>query len=68
MRSEAFSAAKLAALRKRKGMSQRDLAKLVSISQAQVAELERGRRQPTLEVADRIASALGVPLSELSSA
>lgn len=65
-RTESFSAAKLVALRKSRDISQRDLAKSASVSQAQIAELERGRRQPTINVAERIAKALGVSVGDLS--
>ena len=65
-RTESFSGAKLVALRKSKAISQRDLAKSTNVSQAQIAELERGKRQPTVDVAERIASALGVTVRELS--
>ena len=65
-RTERFSAEKLTAFRKAKNISQRDLAKLTGISQAQIAELERGRRQPTLDVAERMAIALDVGIAELS--
>lgn len=65
-RTEGFSAPQLVALRKAKDISQRDLAKTIGVSQAQVAELERGKRQPTIEVAERIARALEVNLAELS--
>lgn len=65
-RTERFSAEKLAALRRQKDISQRDLAKATAISQAQIAELERGKRQPTVDVAERIANALGVGVAGLS--
>ena len=64
-RTERFSAEKLATLRKQKDISQRDLAKAAAISQAQVAELERGKRQPAVDVAERIAAVLGVGIGEL---
>jgi transcriptional regulator with XRE-family HTH domain len=65
-RNEHFSAEKLIALRKRKKISQRELAKLAAISQAQVAELERGKRLPTVDVAERISRALDVGNEDLS--
>jgi len=65
-RTEGLSAVRLEALRRQKNLSQRELARLTNISQAQVAELERGKRQPTVEVAERIAGALGVNLGDLS--
>jgi transcriptional regulator with XRE-family HTH domain len=65
-RSEHFAADRLVDLRNAKSLSQRDVARLAGISQAQVAELERGKRQPTVEVAERIAAALGIAVSDLA--
>ena len=64
-RTEGFAAHRLVALRTAKSISQRDLARSINISQAQIAELERGRRQPTVDVAERMATALGVSLQDL---
>lgn len=46
-----------------RGLSQRDLAKLLGMSQPQVARLERGDVNPTLETLTRVAAALDVEVS-----
>ena len=51
--------------RVRKGLSQEALAEAADIHHTYVGLLERGRRRPTIEVADRIARALGRSLSTM---
>lgn len=53
-------------LRKLKGWSQEDLALNSDINKNYISDLERGRRNPTLVVMERIAIALDIPLSELT--
>ena len=52
-------------LRKQKGMSQEDLALESGVNKNYLSDLERGERNPTLKVLDKLASSLGVTLSEL---
>ena len=51
-------------LRKRKGLSQRDLARLVGVSQAQISLHEKGKDLPRPAVRIRYALALGVTLED----
>lgn len=51
--------------RARKGLSQEALAEAAGIHHTYVGLVERGERQPTLDVADRLARALGKKLSAL---
>lgn len=55
----------IADLRKSKNMSQGDLASQTGISQVMVGKYERGDAIPSIEVAKRIADALGVSLDYL---
>ena len=56
----------LAEIRKRKGMTQAQLADLAGITRVSVARYETTDREPNLTTARRIARALGVSLSELT--
>ena len=60
-----FSPSRLRTLREAKGLTQRDLAALSDVSQPAVAMYESGDRCPTLEIAARLARALGVRIEEL---
>jgi len=53
--------------RKRKGLRQIDLAKMVGIFQSELSEIERGIRKPSVYLAKKIAKALGVGLDDLFS-
>jgi transcriptional regulator with XRE-family HTH domain len=53
------------AVRERQGVSQEKLAERAEIDRTYVSMIERGKRQPTLEVANRIADALSMRLSEI---
>lgn len=55
-----FNPARLSELRKSKGLTQRALAKVAGISQALVAELERGKHPPSRASLDKIAAAMNV--------
>ena len=57
--------ARLRTLRKAKGLSQVQLSKAVGVSQNAISLIERGRGYPTIETADAIAQALGVPIEDL---
>lgn len=57
----------VAQARKRRGLSQRELARLVDRSEAWVSQVERGvRRIDRMSVLEHLASVLGVPLTELA--
>lgn len=51
----------------REGLSQETLAEEAGIHRTYVGLLERGKRKATIDVADRLATALGVKLSTLIS-
>jgi transcriptional regulator with XRE-family HTH domain len=56
----------LKALREAKGMTQVNLAGKANVTQPYLAELEAGRkRNPSLAVLQRLAKALGVPVTDL---
>ena len=46
------------ALRKEKGLSQEDIARLTGIARPNISRIENGKYDPTLEVLTRLASAL----------
>ena len=52
-------------LRKLKGMSQEDLALESGINKNYLSDLERGARNPTIVVIEKIASALEIDLATL---
>lgn len=52
-------------LRKQKGMSQLDLALEAEINKNYISDLERGSRNPSLLILERIAKALDVSLENL---
>lgn len=52
-------------LRKQKGMSQLDLALEADINKNYISDLERGSRNPSLLILERIAKALDVSLENL---
>ncbi|MBV2364651.1 helix-turn-helix domain-containing protein [Streptomonospora nanhaiensis] len=59
---------KIAQHRKRRGLSQREFARLVERSEAWVSQVERGvRRIDRMSVLETVADALEVPLSELAA-
>lgn len=51
---------KLKSLRKQKGLSQAKLANKLDVHPTYISSLERGLRNPSLKVIDRIASALEI--------
>lgn len=57
--------ARLRELRQRRGLTQRDLGKLARMHPAYVGGLERGERNVTLDVLERLAEALGIPAAHL---
>ncbi|MCL6557699.1 MAG: helix-turn-helix domain-containing protein [Firmicutes bacterium] len=55
---------KLTRFRELKKISKNKLAKEVGVTQGFISQVELGNRQPTLEVLNRICSALGITLAE----
>lgn len=55
---------RLAALREEKGLSRQQLADLSGTSFSAISSLERGERAPSLELACRLADALGVGVQD----
>ncbi|MBR0167753.1 MAG: helix-turn-helix transcriptional regulator [Synergistaceae bacterium] len=55
----------LAAIRKKQGLTQTDLAEMIGVGMNSIARYERGEVQPSVEVAVTIAKALHVDLLEL---
>lgn len=51
--------------RRAKGLSQEGFAHEAGIHRTYISDLERGARNPTIEVVDRLARALGVTLGDL---
>src|ERR1700752_5285117 len=56
---------RLAALRRQKGLSQRELAERLDTTQKTVDYYERRAVNPTLDLVERVAAALEVPAAEL---
>ena len=52
-------------LRQQKRWSQEDLALNANINKNYISDLENGRRNPSLEILERIAVAFGISLAEL---
>jgi putative transcriptional regulator len=60
-----FDPSRLAEIRRSKGLTQRALARVAGVSQALVAELERGKHPPSSASLSKIISALGIREEEL---
>jgi len=54
-------------LRRQKGLTQEKMAELAGINPKYLGEIERGIKNPTALVVQRLASALGVPVCEILS-
>ena len=52
-------------LRRQRGLSQEELADLANIHQTYLSGVERGKRNPTVTVLQRIAQALGADIEDL---
>jgi len=52
-------------LRKERGISQEELAKLVGVRRETIGNLEKGRYNPSLVLAWNIAKVFGVPIEEV---
>jgi len=59
---------RLRALREARGWSQEEFADRAGLHRTYVSAVERGVRNPTLSVLERLAKALGIKLSELLEA
>lgn len=55
-------------LRQAKGLSQESFADEAGLHRTYISDLERGARNPTITVAEKLAVALGVPIGELLDA
>lgn len=55
-------------VREAKGLSQKELASLIDMAQAQYSRIESGKTDPSFSVVTRISKALGLNLSELFQA
>jgi transcriptional regulator with XRE-family HTH domain len=53
-------------LRKRKGWSQEDLALEANVNKNYICDLEKGRRNPTLKLLEKISLAFNITISELT--
>jgi transcriptional regulator with XRE-family HTH domain len=62
--SRAFGAT-VRELRVAKGISQEELASAAGIDRAYMGGIERGQRNPTLMMIERVAIGLGTPISEI---
>jgi transcriptional regulator with XRE-family HTH domain len=51
--------------RTRRKLTQRQLAKKVGVHEITISRLERGDRQPSMNLLQRLAKALGVPVTAL---
>jgi transcriptional regulator with XRE-family HTH domain len=56
---------RIARARKRRGLTQQDLAERVGVNRVSIARLEAGTRSPSMSTARRIADALGESLEML---
>jgi transcriptional regulator with XRE-family HTH domain len=52
--------------RRAKGVSQEELAHLAKMHQTYLSGVERGKRNPSIMVLDRIAAALGLDVADLT--
>ena len=56
---------RIAYLRKQRGWSQLDLSLEANVNRNYISDLEKGRRNPTLDVLERISDAFGITLENL---
>jgi len=56
---------KFAKIRKQKSISQIKLAKSLGVTQQHISAYERGERTPSIDIAKKIADALGVKVDDL---
>ena len=60
-----FSGEKLREMRINTGWSQQKLSKESKVSYGYIAELENGKKKPSFEVVEKLASAMEITISEL---
>ena len=53
-------------IRKKANLSQKALAEKLGVSQQMIAQYEKGKRQPKIETIDKIATALGVRIVDIT--
>ena len=58
---------RIEAARKKKGLTQEELAERVNVSQSMINHIENGNKKPSLETAVALANELGVTLDSLIS-
>lgn len=58
-------AARISYLRKKRDMTQEELAKKAKLSQSTIAQIENGKKDPSMEAVQRLAGALGVQIAVL---
>ena len=58
---------RIEAARKKKGLTQEELAERVSVSQSMINHIENGNKKPSLETAVALANELGITLDSLIS-
>ena len=54
-------------IRRKRGVTQEELAHRADLDYSYINQIENGRRNPSLDAIDRIARALGVPVRDLIS-
>lgn len=57
---------KIIELRKKKGISQRELAQIAGLSPTYISMVENGKKSPTLKSLEKISNALDIPFPILS--
>ena len=57
--------ARIRSLRKAENLSQKKLALMVGVERSYLAKVEAGKRNPSIDIIEKIAHGLGVTLSEL---
>jgi transcriptional regulator with XRE-family HTH domain len=64
MESEPGIGARIGAIRKLRGLTQAALARRIGRSAEAVSSIERGKHQPSFDILQRLAGALGVPMHD----
>ena len=59
--------ARIEAARKKKGLTQEELAEIVGVSQSMINHIEKGRKKPSLDIAVALADEVGVTVDSLIS-
>ena len=58
---------RIEAARKKKGLTQEELAEIVGVSQSMINHIEKGRKKPSLDIAVALADEFGVTVDSLIS-